>query len=356
MHPMTAMRTPGRCPVRAWILAVVSCRSKRVRPHEGQLMYSVFVTLILEACRRLNDDSRSASGSMPPASQSKPSPRPSMKRLPNSAEASMMTSSSSLPSGYLNHSTTGRRLVASIELSTEKKRRPRNATPSWLAGLNRMRRGSAFSTARSITSADSSPEKVRAWPPSRNGSGPSTAAPGWRMVTPSGAWPPAGASTPTGTSRRSLRLGRSSSVRASSTTTASALFQSFCTSPSARRRRPKRLHRFALSSWRSSWVPIRVKTEPSWFRGTSTGYSHLRLKKPSLRAATSSNAGTPLSTAASATERSVAVGCASYSGSSVRDTRIVSPIPSSSSAPIPTADLMRPSGPPPASVTPRCSG
>ena len=46
----------------------------------------------------------------------------------------------------------------------------------------------------------------------------------------------------------------------------------------------------------------------------------------------------------------------SASGSSVSETRIVSPRPSSSSEPMPTALLIRPSSPLPASVTPRWSG
>ena len=41
----------------------------------------------------------------------------------------------------------------------------------------------------------------------------------------------------------------------------------------------------------------------------------------------------------------------SSSGSSVRDTRMVSPRPSISSAPIPMADFMRPSSPSPACAT-----
>jgi hypothetical protein len=35
MQPMMAIATPGRWPVRSEICAVTSCRSKRVRPHEG---------------------------------------------------------------------------------------------------------------------------------------------------------------------------------------------------------------------------------------------------------------------------------------------------------------------------------
>ena len=46
----------------------------------------------------------------------------------------------------------------------------------------------------------------------------------------------------------------------------------------------------------------------------------------------------------------------SASGSSVKLTLIVSPNPSSKSAPIPTADLILPSSPSPASVTPKCNG
>jgi hypothetical protein len=46
----------------------------------------------------------------------------------------------------------------------------------------------------------------------------------------------------------------------------------------------------------------------------------------------------------------------SSTGSAVSETRIVSPIPSDKSVPIPTADRMTPSDIVPASVTPRCSG
>ena len=46
----------------------------------------------------------------------------------------------------------------------------------------------------------------------------------------------------------------------------------------------------------------------------------------------------------------------SNSGSSVKETRMVSPNPSSNNAPIPTADLILPSSPSPASVTPKCNG
>ena len=43
----------------------------------------------------------------------------------------------------------------------------------------------------------------------------------------------------------------------------------------------------------------------------------------------------------------------SNSGSSVNDTRIVSPIPSVSKVPMPNADFILPSSPSPASVTPK---
>ena len=46
----------------------------------------------------------------------------------------------------------------------------------------------------------------------------------------------------------------------------------------------------------------------------------------------------------------------SLTGSAVSETRIVSPIPSTSSAPIPTALLIEPENGVPASVTPRWSG
>ena len=46
----------------------------------------------------------------------------------------------------------------------------------------------------------------------------------------------------------------------------------------------------------------------------------------------------------------------SSTGSAVSETRIVSPIPSTSSAPMPTALLIEPENGVPASVTPRWSG
>ena len=46
----------------------------------------------------------------------------------------------------------------------------------------------------------------------------------------------------------------------------------------------------------------------------------------------------------------------SSTGSDAKETRKVSPMPSSSKAPIPTADLTVPDLKPPASVTPRCKG
>ena len=46
----------------------------------------------------------------------------------------------------------------------------------------------------------------------------------------------------------------------------------------------------------------------------------------------------------------------SLTGSAVIDTRMVSPMPSSNSAPIPAADLISPIRSVPASVTPKCSG
>ena len=51
-----------------------------------------------------------------------------------------------------------------------------------------------------------------------------------------------------------------------------------------------------------------------------------------------------------------AVALAMLDRNPVRDTRMVSPMPSASSAPMPTADLTMPSLGVPASVTPRWSG
>ena len=82
MHPMTAMATPGRWPVRSEMAAVTSCRSNSVRPHEGHETYSVFVLRMREPCSRPNDVRRRYSRSAPGCSIMTPSPRPSHSSPP----------------------------------------------------------------------------------------------------------------------------------------------------------------------------------------------------------------------------------------------------------------------------------
>ena len=86
MHPMTAMVTPGRWPVASVMLAVVSCRSKRVRPQLGHDTNSVFVFRMRQPCRRLNPELRTKStlklGVSPTCSMRMPSPFPSVRRDP----------------------------------------------------------------------------------------------------------------------------------------------------------------------------------------------------------------------------------------------------------------------------------
>ena len=53
MQPMTAMDTPGRCPVRWRICSVTSCRSNSVRPHDGHDTYSVLVLRMRDPCEQL---------------------------------------------------------------------------------------------------------------------------------------------------------------------------------------------------------------------------------------------------------------------------------------------------------------
>mmetsp|Transcript_62111 Transcript_62111/g.134845 ORF Transcript_62111/g.134845 Transcript_62111/m.134845 type:complete len:254 (+) Transcript_62111:815-1576(+) len=251
----------------------------------------------------------------------------------------------------------GALFVSSDLDSIEKNLLPRKVTPSRLFGLSKISLGSALLIALSTTSWDSSPEKSRAWPPTLCSRGPSTEAASCRRVAPSGTLSPGRQITPSGTSRRSFSWVAAAAEMSPSTTTTSTLFQSFWTSPSFLRRRPKRSHRPCRSSDSSSEGVARARTEPSIFSGTSMGKLQSRLENwPSRRVPRSSKGSTPLPSAISATRLRAAQGLTSNSGSSVNETRIVSPMPSKSKAPIPTADLMRPSAPPPASVTPRCKG
>mmetsp|Transcript_17944 Transcript_17944/g.42219 ORF Transcript_17944/g.42219 Transcript_17944/m.42219 type:complete len:302 (-) Transcript_17944:1376-2281(-) len=301
MHPMTAMRTPGRCPVRAWILAVVSWRLKRVLPHEGQLMNSVLEIRMRDACKRLNDDSLRLSKDMISASQRMPSPRPSTKRLPKAEEASTTTSSSSRPSTAAkeNQNITGTAFPSLKEVSIDMNLRARNVTPSSRGGFSRISLGFAHSTAIFSPSSDSSPVHTMAWPPSRSGncsrvvgklnqewnqgnraSSPptgrrrilsSTAAASCKSVTPSGKLSEGWQSTPIGTSRSILILSAAASETSPWTTAMSMLFQSFWTSPSARSRRPNLAQSCALSKPANSSAVAEASTEPSMFRGTSRG-------------------------------------------------------------------------------------
>mmetsp|Transcript_122498 Transcript_122498/g.346401 ORF Transcript_122498/g.346401 Transcript_122498/m.346401 type:complete len:325 (-) Transcript_122498:976-1950(-) len=324
-------------------------------------MNSVFEMRMREACKRLNAASRRSSAFMSWASQRMPSPRPSTKRLPKSADAFTTMSSSSFPSTwpYRNHSIAGIFAATSMVERFAKNFRARNVAPSVVSGRRRRNLGDAFSTAARSSSVDSMPEQINAWPPSRCSRGDPTSLALCSSVTPSGL--PSGLgrqSTPTGASNNAFKL--SAHVAAEmgpSTTMASTLFQSFCTSPSCRKRRPSLSHKAAVSRPSNSSACIEARTEPSTFRGTSSGKSHfLRPKWPSRRPFGSSKGSTPLPKAVCATSRSAMHGFASNSGSSVNETRIVSPRPSRRSAPMPTADLMRPSEPPPASVTPKCIG
>mmetsp|Transcript_9005 Transcript_9005/g.26903 ORF Transcript_9005/g.26903 Transcript_9005/m.26903 type:complete len:362 (-) Transcript_9005:700-1785(-) len=361
MQPITAMRTPGRCPVRCWMRAVVCCRSKSVRPQDGQLMNSVLETRMRAACKRLKDDSRNASAPKAPASQSNPSPRPSTNRLPNSA-APRTTAPSSSPApstaGYRNHNITGTVFGKPVDDNTPKNFRARNVTPCWLCGCSSTKRGSTNFIALRISSARSSPLKSSAWPP-RRCCGGSRNSPGSRSsVAPAGACSPGRQTTPTGTSSSRRAFSADAAVSWPSMTTASTLFQSFCTSPSARKWSPKRSQSSRSPKLANSSTSNRASTEPSEFSGTSSGNSQgRRTNRPSRRAALSRNGrAAPRPAAPSAARRKARQGPASSSGSSVRDTRTVSPRPSRSSAPMPTEDLMRPSEPPPASVTPRWRG
>mmetsp|Transcript_7954 Transcript_7954/g.20468 ORF Transcript_7954/g.20468 Transcript_7954/m.20468 type:complete len:314 (+) Transcript_7954:359-1300(+) len=95
MQPMMAMDTPGRWPVRTRMDSVTSCRSKSVRPHEGQLTYSVLVLRMRLPCSMPKEVVRRKSTSSPGFSMHTPSPRPSTSMQPSSEPPRMTTSSRS---------------------------------------------------------------------------------------------------------------------------------------------------------------------------------------------------------------------------------------------------------------------
>ena len=85
MHPIIPILMPLRCDVFARILAVVSCKSKSVRPQEGQLIYSVFDMRVLVACKIPNDVEFISWIDCLPCNQI-PSPNPSINETPRSED------------------------------------------------------------------------------------------------------------------------------------------------------------------------------------------------------------------------------------------------------------------------------
>mmetsp|Transcript_13250 Transcript_13250/g.28004 ORF Transcript_13250/g.28004 Transcript_13250/m.28004 type:complete len:255 (-) Transcript_13250:676-1440(-) len=126
---------------------------------------------------------------------------------------------------------------------------------------------------------------------------------------------------------------------------------------------------YSLSGFAKAWRSTTLSTLPSLCSALLTSYgldsssaagsTPLRFSND-LKSLSVSWKGAsvpmPLSLASVPISASREHGSISNSGSSVSDTRIVSPNPSSRSAPMPMALFMRPSSPSPASVTPRCSG
>mmetsp|Transcript_54987 Transcript_54987/g.174861 ORF Transcript_54987/g.174861 Transcript_54987/m.174861 type:complete len:272 (+) Transcript_54987:292-1107(+) len=113
MQPMTAMVTPGRCPVSSWMLAVTSWRSKSVRPQLGHDTYSVLVLRMRLPWSIPKEVVRVKSMSLPGASMQTPSPRPSQRRAPPRVPPAMTTMSRSSPSPKTSWCTTGRVMLCS---------------------------------------------------------------------------------------------------------------------------------------------------------------------------------------------------------------------------------------------------
>ena len=80
---MIPILIPFKWLVRFRTNAVVSCRSKSVRPHDGQEIYSVLLMRVRDACRIPNAVWFTCSSDpQPSAARKTPSPNPSMSKAP----------------------------------------------------------------------------------------------------------------------------------------------------------------------------------------------------------------------------------------------------------------------------------
>mmetsp|Transcript_15939 Transcript_15939/g.64275 ORF Transcript_15939/g.64275 Transcript_15939/m.64275 type:complete len:390 (+) Transcript_15939:646-1815(+) len=389
MQPMMAIVTPGRWPVRCEIVSVTSCRSNNVRPHEGHDTNSVLTLRMREPCRSPKEAVRKKSTSKG-ASTRTPSPRPSTRSEPPSTPSRRMKRSlrSGLLPGaladcasYESLCRTGTDDVAALARWSSR-REAWSLERSAVGTSTTTKATSSLEKSASSSSSASSPRSVTARGASAAAPAASrnAAAEGSRTtVVGTGRWSssrPERSARSTTTPRpacesresvRSCGLPKAASVPGlryteSEVATSRNGMPTAVWQPSAR---------YSACSSAKSDAPSAVTTEPSRWRAdtvspslTDLGISTSRFRSSATgRVVVSSNAGTAEARTRLASETisapmsaSVLHGSSSNSGSSVNETRIVSPRPSANRAPIPMADFMRPSSPSPASVTPRCSG
>mmetsp|Transcript_2917 Transcript_2917/g.7325 ORF Transcript_2917/g.7325 Transcript_2917/m.7325 type:complete len:272 (-) Transcript_2917:1213-2028(-) len=210
MQPMMAMVTPGRWPVRSEICAVTSCRSKRVRPHEGHETNSVLMERMREPCSRPKEvvrtrvASKSASAS---GSTRMPLPRPSQSRPP-ACVPSCSASSAESEGGAWKWWMTG--LSMPCLAKTVKTRRD-----AWmrerLGGGSSSRKACSMLLSATSSSSDSSPRTVITRRAAPSGSGAAASARSTSATAPSmgaAARAAAGTMTCTATSARRLSVWR----------------------------------------------------------------------------------------------------------------------------------------------------
>mmetsp|Transcript_10569 Transcript_10569/g.19339 ORF Transcript_10569/g.19339 Transcript_10569/m.19339 type:complete len:273 (-) Transcript_10569:1109-1927(-) len=123
MHPITAMATPGRCPVFWRIFSDTSWRLKRVLPQLGQETYSVLVLRMRLPWRSPKAVERRNSTSSWGAEMDTPSPSPSTRQPPTLAPVLITSSSRDVPAANSITCTTGS--VTSLVLRNSNSRRAR---------------------------------------------------------------------------------------------------------------------------------------------------------------------------------------------------------------------------------------
>mmetsp|Transcript_31490 Transcript_31490/g.75224 ORF Transcript_31490/g.75224 Transcript_31490/m.75224 type:complete len:365 (-) Transcript_31490:980-2074(-) len=364
------------------MLAVVSCKSKSVRPQLGHETNSVFVFRIRHPCSRLNPVFRTKStlkfAVSPTCSMRMPSPFPSVRRDPTlvpSPSAISFESSDVVLKWWMAG------VLMSLDLKISKILRDAWSWDRPSAMLMKTIRG-LRSLTFAIVSSSSEPSISIASRMAQSGIFPSAFTASSRLmsatVLSSGflSSSSAGTMTPVPTSiiLRSAVLSSFLSASGNVLMKMESLVATSLKGMPTAVLNPSSLYRYGAESADSihgltaeMTLPFGLRKSPTSTLSSAavTGRSPTRLAyEVTSRVSTYVRTASCRSFAPGflAARRASAIslrrlhGLYSNSGSSVSETRTVSPSPSARSVPMPTADFIRPSSPSPASVTPRWRG